>query len=295
MVTGIKDGRIHNTRHLCVDTSSRARPRRREKAPISNAAAPRAPAPRRRLPPRRAGPRARRAIGAPPGAPIVVAAHAPTACRCCFSLEASLWHVQINALPGQRCSTMQLCNCYTPFNMAPFESLVKSMEPPRGLELCDTVEETSLRLLAEFRVRAQKTRAVLRDLELSGPITRPHRCPFASKTHCGSHATHARLPAPPTAALRSAGAAPHWFLACGPARTSGGAAPRAGTPRAAHHEPGARAPEGVRMQRLIAVAASAVGRETRRRAVNNVASMACGGGRRRRMASRRRRGAHTRA
>jgi hypothetical protein len=51
----------------------------------------------------------------------------------------------------------------------------------------------------------------------------------------------------------------------------------------------------VRMQRLIAVAASAVGRETRRRAVNNVASMACGVGQRRRMASRRRRGAHTRA
>ena len=121
------------------------------------------------------------------------------------------------------------------------------------------------------------------------------RCPFASKTHCGSHATHARLPAATAAALRSAGAAPHILLACGPARTSGGAAPRAGTPRAAHHEPGARAPEGVRMQRLIAVAASAAGRETRRRAVNNVASMACGGGRRRRMASRRRRGAHTRA
>ena len=119
------------------------------------------------------------------------------------------------------------------------------------------------------------------------------RCPFASKTHCGSHATRARLPAAPTAALRSAGAAP-LLLACGPARTSGGAAPRAGTPRAAHHEPGARAPEGVRMQRLIAVAASAVGRETRRRAVHNVASMACGVGQRRRMASRRRaRGPHT--
>jgi len=29
MITGIKDGRIHNTRHLCVDTSSRARPPRR--------------------------------------------------------------------------------------------------------------------------------------------------------------------------------------------------------------------------------------------------------------------------
>ena len=163
-----------------------------------------------------------------------------------------------------------------------------------ALELCETAEEASLRLLAEFRVRAQKTRAVRRDLKLSGPILSRTCCPFASKTHCGSHATHARLPAPPTAALRSAGAAP-LILACGPARTSGGAAPRAGTPRAAHHEPGARAPEGVRMQRLIAVAASAVGRETRRRAVNNVASMACGVGQRRRMASRRRRGAHTRA
>lgn len=163
-----------------------------------------------------------------------------------------------------------------------------------ALELCETAGEASLRLLAEFRVRAQKTRAVLRDLKLSGPIARPHRCPLASTRRRGSHATRARLPAPPTAARRSAGAAPHWFLACGPARTSGGAAPRAGTPRAAHHEPGARAPEGVRMQRLIAVAASAVGRETRRRAVHNVASMACGVGQRRRMASRRRaRGPHT--
>ncbi len=143
-----------------------------------------------------------------------------------------------------------------------------------ALELCETAEEAWLRLLAEFR--AQKTRAVLRDLTLSGPITRPHRCPLASTRRRGSHATTTRLPAAPTAALRSAGAAPHWFLACGPARTRGGAAPRAGTPRAAHHEPGARAPEGVRMQRLIAVAASAVGRETRRRAVHNVASMAYG-------------------
>ena len=142
---------------------------------------------------------------------------------------------------------------------------------------------------AENPCRSSRSQAQRTDNEAAS------RCPFASKTHCGSHATRARLPAPPTAALRSAGAAPHWFLACGPARTSGGAAPRAGTPRAAHHEPGARAPEGVRMQRLIAVAASAVGRETRRRAVNNVASMACGVGQRRRMASRRRRGAHTRA
>ena len=166
-----------------------------------------------------------------------------------------------------------------------------------ALELCETAEEAWLRLLAEFRVRGaenpcrssrSQARAQRTDNEAAS------RCPFASKTHCGSHATTTRLPAPPTAALRSAGAAPHWFLACGPARTSGGAAPRAGTPRAAHHEPGARAPEGVRMQRLIAVAASAVGRETRRRAVNNVASMACGVGQRRRMASRRRaRGPHT--
>ena len=43
-----------------------------------------------------------------------------------------------------------------------------------ALELCETVEEASLRLLAEFRVRVQKTRAVLRDLKRSGPITRPH-------------------------------------------------------------------------------------------------------------------------
>lgn len=166
-----------------------------------------------------------------------------------------------------------------------------------ALELCETAEEAWLRLLAEFRVRGaenpcrssrSQARAQRTDNEAAS------RCPFASKTHCGSHATTTRLPAPPTAALRSAGAAPHWFLACGPARTSGGAAPRAGTPRAAHHEPGARAPEGVRMQRLIAVAASAVGRETRRRAVHNVASMACGVGQRRRMASRRRaRGPHT--
>ena len=44
-----------------------------------------------------------------------------------------------------------------------------------ALELCETAEEASLRLLAEFRVRAQKTRTVLRDLKLSGPIARPHR------------------------------------------------------------------------------------------------------------------------
>ena len=163
-----------------------------------------------------------------------------------------------------------------------------------ALELCETVEEASLRLLAEFRVRgaenpysSPRSQAQRTDSEAAS------RCPFASTRRRGSHATRARLPAPPTAALRRAGAAPLILLACGPARTSGGAAPRAGTPRAAHHEPGARAPEGVRMQRLIAVAASAVGRETRR-AVNNVASMACGGGQRRRMASRRRaRGPHT--
>lgn len=164
-----------------------------------------------------------------------------------------------------------------------------------ALELCETAEEAWLRLLAEFRVRgaenpcrSSRSQAQRTDNEAAS------RCPLASTRRRGSHATRARLPAPPTAALRSAGAAPHWFLACGPARTSGGAAPRAGTPRAAHHEPGARAPEGVRMQRLIAVAASAVGRETRRRAVHNVASMACGVGQRRRMASRRRaRGPHT--
>ena len=34
-------------------------------------------------------------------------------------------------------------------------------------------------------------------------------CPFASTRRGGSHATHARLPAAPTAALRSAGAAPY--------------------------------------------------------------------------------------
>ena len=163
-----------------------------------------------------------------------------------------------------------------------------------ALELCETAEEAWLRLLAEFRVRGAENPCRSPRSQAQRTDFEPYRCPLASTRRRGSHATRARLPAPPTAALRSAGAAPHWFLACGPARTSGGAAPRAGTPRAAHHEPGARAPEGVRMQRLIAVAASAVGRETRRRAVHNVASMACGVGQRRRMASRRRaRGPHT--
>ena len=50
-----------------------------------------------------------------------------------------------------------------------------------ALELCETAEEASLRLLAEFRLRAQKTRAVLRDLKLSGPITRPHLLPICFK------------------------------------------------------------------------------------------------------------------
>ena len=164
-----------------------------------------------------------------------------------------------------------------------------------ALELCETAEEASLRLLAEFRVRGAENPYSFPRSQAQRTDFEPHRCQFASKSRSGSHATRARLPPAPTAVLRTAGAAPLILLACGPARTSGGAAPRAGTPRAAHHEPGARAPEGVRMQRLIAVAASAVGRETRRRAVNNVASMACGVGQRRRMASRRRRGAHTRA
>ena len=163
-----------------------------------------------------------------------------------------------------------------------------------ALELCETAGEASLRLLAEFRVRGAENPCRSSRSQAQRTDSAAACCPLASTRRRGSHATRARLPAPPTAALRTAGAAPYWFLACGPARTSGGAAPRAGTPRAAHHEPGARAPEGVRMQRLIAVAASAVGRETRRRAVNNVASMACGVGQRRRMASRRRRGAHTR-
>ena len=37
--------------------------------------------------------------------------------------------------------------------------------------------------LTEFRVRAQKTRAVLRDLKLSGPITRPHRAAHLLQKH----------------------------------------------------------------------------------------------------------------
>ncbi len=52
-----------------------------------------------------------------------------------------------------------------------------------ALELCETVEEASLRLLAEFRVRAQKTRTVLRDLKLSGPIARPHRAAHLLQKH----------------------------------------------------------------------------------------------------------------
>ena len=147
---------------------------------------------------------------------------------------------------------------------------------------------------AEFRVRRSKTRPLRNEISQKRTDCEPHCCQFASKRRCGSYAAPSNVSATTAAALRTAGAAPHILLACGPARTSGGAAPRAGTPRAAHHEPGARAPEGVRMQRLIAVAASAVGRETRRRAVHNVASMACGVGQRRRMASRRRaRGPHT--
>ena len=98
---------------------------------------------------------------------------------------------------------------------------------------------------ARFSAPVQKTRTLRNEISAYRSIARPHRCPFASKTHCGSHATHARLPAAPTAALRTAGAAPLSFLACGPARAELRAAPRARGPRAAHHEPGARESESV--------------------------------------------------
>ena len=149
---------------------------------------------------------------------------------------------------------------------------------------------------AEFRLAAWKTRTLRNEISQKRTDCEPHCCQFASKRRCGSYAAPSNVSATTAAALRTDGAAPLSIPCCAAARSAmlQRAAPRAGTPRAAHHEPGARAPEGVRMQRLIAVAASAAGRETRRRAVNNVASMACGVGRRRRMASRRRRGAHTR-
>ena len=89
-----------------------------------------------------------------------------------------------------------------------------------ALELCETAEEAVTppgRVSgrgAENPCRSSRSQAQRTDNEAAS------RCPLASTRRRGSHATRARLPAPPTAALRSAGAAPHWFLACGPARTA---------------------------------------------------------------------------
>ena len=163
-----------------------------------------------------------------------------------------------------------------------------------ALELCETAEEASLRLLAEFRLRAQKTRAVLRDLKLSGPITRPHRAAHLLE----KAATAAMLPVRdfrrrrrrPFAALGQP-LIGFWLAAL---LVQAAAQPHAREHHAQHIMNQARA-----HQKACGCSVSSQSRRARSAerpgAVHNVASMACGVGQRRRMASRRRRGAHTRA
>ena len=101
--------------------------------------------------------------------------------------------------------------------------------------------------LPEFRLLAHKTRdAEKRDLSVQID-SEAASCQFASKRRCGSYAAPSNVSATTAAALRTDGAAPLSIPCCAAARSAmlQRAAPRAGTPRAAHHEPGARAPEGV--------------------------------------------------
>ena len=116
-----------------------------------------------------------------------------------------------------------------------------------ALELCETAEEASLRLMAEFRLRTHKTRTPRNEISQKRTDCEPHRCPFASKRLCGSYAAPSNVSATTAAALRTDGAAPLSIPCCAAARSAmlQRAAPRARGPRAAHHEPGAREPESV--------------------------------------------------
>ena len=139
-----------------------------------------------------------------------------------------------------------------PMGAAPRRCLAQMSAPPTW-PWNARPQKRPLRLLAEFRVRAQKTRAVLRDLKLSGPITRPHSLPIsideAPRQPCHPCATSGAADGGPSQRWGS----PSLVSGLRPCSHKRRAAPRARTPRAAHHEPGARAPEGVRMQRLIAI------------------------------------------
>ena len=155
-----------------------------------------------------------------------------------------------------------------------------------ALELCEPAEEVSLRLLAEFRVRAQKTRAVLRDLKLSGPITRPHRCHLLRKTASGAMLPvrdFRRRRRRPFAALGQ----PLIFFWLAALLAHAAAQPHAREHHAQHIMNQARA-----HQKACGCSVSSQSRRARSAerpgAVHNVASMACGVGQRRRMASRRR-------
>ena len=95
--------------------------------------------------------------------------------------------------------------------------------------------------------RRTKPETLRNEISAYRSIARPHRCPFASKRLCGSYAAPSNVSATTAAALRTDGAAPLSIPCCAAARSAmlPRAAPRAGRPRAAHHEPSAREPESV--------------------------------------------------
>ena len=197
-------------------------------------------APRRRPQYQTAGPRARRRAGAPPGAPRTAAANSPQACPRRPSSRASLRSMNGSRFPVRARSRAAVSYCYSQLAPGLQRGLAQIGPPPIRLRLREDRGEVSTNTLTEFRRHMQKTRPLRNEISQKRTDCKPHCCQFASKRRCNSYAASSNVSATTAASLRicTDGAA-SISIPCCAARSARlqRAAPRAGRPRAAHHEP----------------------------------------------------------